>query len=240
MLGRRGREADNWRTVVALRPGRRKLRPEVKELLVSRAGRRLQRLGLEDAAISIGRHSDCSVVLEGDVVSRQHVRLEPQDETFLLVDTSQNGTWLNGQRLTEPRLLVSGDRFRISDYELTYLEVSDDELTVIASDGAVVAGVRIDAAAREAWVEPGSRSLKLARQEFDLLALLVSNRSQVVTHAAIGDAIWGRSDVDGLMLSQYDVTLVQRLVSRLRKALHDAGLPEETLQNVRGVGYKLQ
>ena len=219
----------------------RTLLANVKELFVSRDGRRLQHVGLDGGSLAIGRGSDCDIVVEGEFISRLHARLEAQGEVMALVDVSRNGTFVNGERAEggQPLTLTSGDRFRIGPYEFLYLESSDDDLTRIG-EPAVVSGISLDLASRQAWVEPAHRALDLSKQEFDLLQLLWQRRGQVVSQAEIGKAIWGTSTSGGHELALYDASLVQRLVARLRKRLGEAGEGEDALQNVRGVGYKLQ
>ncbi|MEO0814694.1 MAG: FHA domain-containing protein, partial [Myxococcota bacterium] len=59
--------------------------------------------------VLIGRSSRCSIVLAEPSVSRQHARIELRDDGFWVVDLdSGNGTYVNGQRITEFRVF-SGD-----------------------------------------------------------------------------------------------------------------------------------
>lgn len=44
--------------------------------------------------MTLGRGSDCSLVVEGDCVSRHHARIEFRHGFYMLVDQSTNGTWL--------------------------------------------------------------------------------------------------------------------------------------------------
>lgn len=48
--------------------------------------------------------------------SRKHCQLTRQGDGFLLTDLdSKNGTYVNGQRITEPVLLRSKETFKIGD-----------------------------------------------------------------------------------------------------------------------------
>ena len=51
-------------------------------------------LSKESPPITLGRDSACSVVLEGDCVSRHHARVEFRHGFFVLMDQSTNGTWI--------------------------------------------------------------------------------------------------------------------------------------------------
>jgi len=60
--------------------------------------------------IAIGRHPSCIVRFPADLVliSRNHARIVREGNTFRLVDSSTNGTFVNGKRITEA-LLKNGD-----------------------------------------------------------------------------------------------------------------------------------
>jgi DNA-binding response OmpR family regulator len=211
----------------------------MRELVITRHGRRLQRFGLSHDAVVIGRLPECDLVLDGKVVSRYHARLERRGETYEVIDTeSRNGVFLTGKRLSAPELLRSGDQFSIADFAITYVETNDADLTQ-PFDQAHGDGLQVDAISREAWVEPGRRPLTLSKQEFDLLGLMHGNKGRVIPHAVIGEAIWGISSVSGVALPQYDDGLIQRLISRLKSKLAEGGAAE-TIRNVRGVGYRLE
>jgi len=60
--------------------------------------------------ISIGRHPSCIVRFPADLVliSRNHARIVREGNTFRLVDSSTNGTFVNGKR-TKEAVLKNGD-----------------------------------------------------------------------------------------------------------------------------------
>ncbi len=45
-------------------------------------------------ALTIGRDKDCSIIIEGDLVSRQHATIEYRRGKFLIKDQSTNGTYI--------------------------------------------------------------------------------------------------------------------------------------------------
>jgi len=53
--------------------------------------------------IAIGRHPSCAVRFPADLVliSRNHARVIREGNTFKLVDSSTNGTFVNGKRVKE-------------------------------------------------------------------------------------------------------------------------------------------
>ncbi|MAA74788.1 MAG: type VI secretion system-associated FHA domain protein TagH [Salinisphaeraceae bacterium] len=69
---------------------------------------------------SIGRSSQCDLVLSAPGVSRRHADIFCRDGTYYLNDRSRNGTRLNGRAMArgETASLASGDRFEIDRFEL--------------------------------------------------------------------------------------------------------------------------
>ena len=67
----------------------------------------------------IGRSEDNVVALSDNGASRQHCCIEFSDTDFVLQDlNSTNGTFHNGEEITEPRPLEFGDRIVVSDSEM--------------------------------------------------------------------------------------------------------------------------
>jgi S1-C subfamily serine protease len=71
----------------------------------------------------IGRGSDCELTLADSEASRRHALLRPQaDGSVILEDLgSTNGTYVNGTRITGPVTLRGGEKVRIGDTELNFL-----------------------------------------------------------------------------------------------------------------------
>jgi S1-C subfamily serine protease len=72
----------------------------------------------------VGRGSDCELTLADGEASRRHALLRPQaDGTVVLEDLgSTNGTFVNGRRISGPVTLRGGERVRIGDTELNFLD----------------------------------------------------------------------------------------------------------------------
>lgn len=71
-------------------------------------------------ATSVGRGSENGVRLDGDdFVSGRHALLEPRPDGLWVSDAgSTNGTFVNGSRVTDSRLLHRGDVVRIGQTDL--------------------------------------------------------------------------------------------------------------------------
>lgn len=72
------------------------------------------------SATPIGRGAENAMQLEGDdFVSSRHAVLEPRSDGLWVEDAgSTNGTFVNGARVTTPRLLRQGDVVRIGQTDM--------------------------------------------------------------------------------------------------------------------------
>ncbi|MHC4836984.1 MAG: winged helix-turn-helix domain-containing protein [Planctomycetota bacterium] len=97
-------------------------------------------------------------------------------------------------------------------------------------DAAGEGPLQVDAEKRQ--VVANGAQLQLSRIEFDLLATFAAAPGRVFEREQLLDRVWGR-----------DVAVTERTVDvhvkSLRKKLVEVGLPAETIETVRGVGYRL-
>ncbi len=71
---------------------------------------------------TIGRNATSDIVVLADKASRQHARIVPKGDRFVVEDLgSANGTLLNGARITR-KALKNGDEIRIGDARLTFYD----------------------------------------------------------------------------------------------------------------------
>jgi pSer/pThr/pTyr-binding forkhead associated (FHA) protein len=76
-------------------------------------------LPLSNAAVTVGRAAGSTLVLDDDYASSQHARLVPRDGIWLIEDLgSTNGTYLDGERITEPTPVPAGARIRVGQTSL--------------------------------------------------------------------------------------------------------------------------
>lgn len=91
---------------------------------------------LAKEVLVIGRDVNNDIVVNDAEVSRTHTRLTLQGEGYLAEDlASTNGTFINGQRLTTPRLLRSGDMLGMGEtvvMEFGMIKGSADSTVVAA------------------------------------------------------------------------------------------------------------
>jgi sigma-B regulation protein RsbU (phosphoserine phosphatase) len=84
------------------------------------------RYPLEQPKIVLGRHPDCDIVTDSSAVSRYHAKITGRDDGIYIEDIdSRNGTFVNEQRVEQPRRLRCDDVVRICDL----IFVFHDEVT---------------------------------------------------------------------------------------------------------------
>lgn len=62
--------------------------------------------------ITIGRFEECDIVLGGETISRVHCEISRAGSIYILRDASRNGTFVNGERVSQVRL-QDGDQIRV-------------------------------------------------------------------------------------------------------------------------------
>ena len=105
-----------------------------------------QEFRLRRGVVTLGRSLDNSIVLSDTKVSRWHAEIRWQSGVFVIRDLgSQNGTFVNDLRLTDPQVLRPGDRVRLGDTDLI---VQEERMSVRPSD----------------WIRRGRRGYKAWEQ----------------------------------------------------------------------------
>lgn len=97
---------------------------------------------LDSDLINIGRDSSNNITVNDAEVSRRHSQLSFQGGKYVLEDMgSTNGTFVNGQRLTGPRVLKSGEVVSLGEQIVFVYEAveSDPGATVVSARAADVA-----------------------------------------------------------------------------------------------------
>jgi len=91
-------------------------------------------------------------------------------------------------------------------------------------------GLRLNVESRQTMVV--DTDLPLTRLEFDLLQLLITNAGRVLTRERLLEQAWGYDFVG-------DTRAVDSAIKRLRAKLRAANPAADTIEAVRGVGYRL-
>lgn len=75
---------------------------------------------ISSGSLLIGREAGCDVVIPSKNVSRRHAEIVATPKGYILIDSSTNGTFVNGERVQGQRLLSRADVVRCGDYELRF------------------------------------------------------------------------------------------------------------------------
>jgi pSer/pThr/pTyr-binding forkhead associated (FHA) protein len=93
----------------------------------------------EGATATIGRSSNNDIQIAEQHVSRQHAVISYRDGVFFVTDlSSSNGTFVNGERVTEPFPLFAGDQIRLYVPELEFLAANEADLQAAEETGRVI------------------------------------------------------------------------------------------------------
>jgi hypothetical protein len=85
-------------------------------LTVSRGPDAGRRFDVGAAPVTIGRQDQCEVQVPGTWVSRRHARIAWTGTGYIVEDLgSTNGTFVNGERVSGPHALRSGDRLQLGE-----------------------------------------------------------------------------------------------------------------------------
>jgi pSer/pThr/pTyr-binding forkhead associated (FHA) protein len=80
------------------------------------------------APIVIGREAGCDIVVPNKDVSRRHAEIFASPQGYVLVDSSTNGSFVNGDRVEAQRVLSRADVIKIGDHEFRFYADKAPEL----------------------------------------------------------------------------------------------------------------
>ncbi len=178
---------------------------------------------------TLGRASDCAMVVLRPLTSRLHARIAWDGHYFVLADSqSQNGTFVNGRPLRAPHKLKHGDEIGLGDPTglIVYL---DEDKTV-----QPVTHLRFDF--KDWCFFWDAEKIDLSSDQQALLLHLFEHRGEICVRHDCARAVWGHN-YDGLMDSDALDQVLSRLRLRLRGICPDAG---DLIVTVRGKGYMLK
>ncbi|MCA9321151.1 MAG: sigma 54-interacting transcriptional regulator [Planctomycetes bacterium] len=143
-------------------------------LVVETGGRRQQFVYATDS-VTIGRNDDNELRISSRFVSQHHCKLQKLAKGWKIVDlSSQNGTRVNGQEITQ-KMLKLGDRIEIGSIPIWVGEAPDEVTESLAPDADevtpappedIVVSARFEGGARGALTEELSRICHEFRKAF--------------------------------------------------------------------------
>lgn len=204
-------------------------------LLIAQAGPLEGQRWKIKSELTLGRDSDCDIIIPLRQVSRRHSRIIPGPEGAIVEDLgSKNGTYVNSQMVQNRVTLQDGDELQISLAQ-HFIYLSSD--ATMPLEGLPLEmqrrRLRVDIGARRVWVTGEELEPPLSAAQFNLLQVLYDQTGEVVSRPAIIEAVWGKA-AEGVTEQALDA-----LVRRLRDRLAEVDPHHDYIVTVRGHGLRL-
>ena len=201
-----------------------------------------QRWPLDKTRLTIGRGHDCDIVLPDRVVSRRHACIDRRDgEYFIVDDDSKNGTFVNGNPVTEPHRLIDGDEIQIAlRFRLTFVDAGATaplsmEEPAPPPQTEARPGLHLDDTRRTVSISGRTLDPPLSVAQYRLLHALIQARGAVVTRDEIVHVVWPEARGEGVSEQAIDA-----LVRRLRERLAEVDPEHQYIVTVRGHGFRFE
>ena len=180
-------------------------------------GRELDKFLLGQGTLVIGRSPDCDITIDNPAISRKHATIKFEADHYVLTDLgSSNGTFLNGERLTEPTELKPGDVIGVAKFELQFQDTPQSEVAkLMGGMQDMEATVMVDATkmaqsfhAGPEGAAPGAsgpRKLVVLKGEANIKELVIERDVITMGKAPSCDLI-----IKGFFLDKIEATLTQK------------------------------
>jgi pSer/pThr/pTyr-binding forkhead associated (FHA) protein len=207
----------------------------VPQLIVQGGPEKGREIPLTQALLTVGRLESSDMPVSDRLVSRRHAEIEREHGQYVLRDCgSRNGTFVNGQRISEPHILRDGDEIQIG-LEFKALYIDPEATGALGTEViAVSRGLWIDQDSREVLVEGKKLAPSVSKAQFSLLTLLYDKPGRVYSRDEIAAVVWSQNDIKGVSDEMIDA-----LVGRLRRRIAAVDPDHRYIVTVRGHGFKL-
>lgn len=207
-----------------------------KPVLVAREGELVgQRWTIDMDPFIIGRGNDCQIMLPERQVSRHHVKITQQGNSYILHDLdSKNGTYLNGVQLKGSTKLQDGDEVQIALCVKLLFVGSDATLPLTFDLPAPAGNMVLDEQQRAVFISGRELDPPLSLAQFRLLKILFDANGSVCDRDTIVEAVWPGTGGAGVSEQAIDA-----LVRRLRDRLTELD-SYNYIVTVRGHGFRLE
>ncbi|WP_437187892.1 SpoIIE family protein phosphatase [Planctomicrobium sp. SH668] len=158
----------------------------------------------------VGRHPTCQVVLNSNVVSRQHAQILENHGTFYIEDlSSRNGTLVNQRRITGRTELNDGDEIQLCDVRLSFNQFPSGAFAL--NDGQKSSDVELNA-------KPSSHTFDALKSELLEASRILGEPANNASDFDQGTAI-RRMPQDGTFKSTVDPHVRLKAILELTYAL---------------------
>ncbi len=206
-----------------------------RAMLILRQGSTVdQRWVIDKGEVTLGRSPDNDLVFPDREISRHHARICRQGRECIIEDLgSKNGTFVNDERLTRPRVLQDGDEIQIAPrFRLTFV---DAEATAPVPYMAMGLGLRLDPETRKVTVRGQELIPPLSVGQYNFLELLSRQPGRVYSRSEVIAAVWP----DALEAGVTDQA-IDALVRRIRERLAEVDPHHQYIVTIRGHGFRLE
>jgi DNA-binding response OmpR family regulator len=205
--------------------------PRIRVLGGPQKGREIP---LVEESLVIGRQEGSDIMVDDRLASRRHARLEMSHGQYEIRDCgSRNGTFVNGERISESHVLRDGDEIQIG-LEFKGLYVDPEATGALVTDALVRGtGLWVDGDRREVWVHGTRLAPQVSKAQFRLLTLLREQPGRVYSSDEIVAAVWPEDEGYGVSDETIDA-----LVGRLRRRIAAIDPDHRYVVTVRGHGFK--
>jgi hypothetical protein len=195
-----------------------------------------QKVAIDKQSVIIGRGGadvDCDITLPERQVSRQHAEIYLDQGQYYLRDLgSKNGTYLNGQPVTEQVELRDNDAIQIALCER--IRFIGTDATLPLDEVEPLFGLRLDCQSRRVWIGLIEIQPPLSPAQYRLLELLHEQAGRVRSRDEIVSWVWADAEKEGVTEQAIDA-----LVRRLRDRLAEVDPDGQYIVTVRGHGFRL-
>lgn len=187
-------------------------------------------------SVVFGRGEDCDFPINERQISRHHIRVYRQDDSYFIEDLeSKNGTWVNGQQVKGVRRLYDGDEIHMAlAVRLQFVGSGSTAPLPYEPPAMINSRMRIDPQARRVFIGTKEIDPPLSPPQYRLVELLLNNSGRICTRDEVVSTVWPDALADGVSEQAIDA-----LVRRLRDRLAEIEPNWQYIVTVRGHGFRL-
>lgn len=198
-----------------------------------------QQWTMQKDSVTVGRGEESDIVVPERQVSRQHVRIFRQGDSYYVEDlNSRNGSAVNDEPLKDaPRRLYDNDIISLATIaRLQFVGSGATAPLPFEVPASITEGVlQLDRAARRVFLRDIEMNPPLSPPQYRLLEMLYLNTGRVCTREEVVQTVWPDAFGEGVSEQAIDA-----LVRRLRDRIAEIDPDWQYIVTVRGHGFRLE